>query len=163
MQTLKTFFKLTLLFSLFLFINSCKKEEKIIQTPLPKPVYNNCKIMGVKVLEVPPVRVSGNSWDSASQPDIFIKIIAEKMVLISTNTMIYSDNTQYPIFWDFPFPVIIGNLKTQYDLYVYDDDYPKLDDIIGYVGFVPAGYKDYPTQLELAYNGTKVQLELQWF
>ena len=156
----KTFkaLSLILLIACSVFIASCGKKE----TP-KKITYNNCRIMSIKVLEVPANDPSGGGWDISNGPDVFVEVAVGGSTILNTTSNRFDNNTSYPIKWNLANPIQINNLNIQYDFYVYDYDSPDPDDLMGAMGYIFSNSSDYPANLVLTYQGTKLELELQWF
>jgi hypothetical protein len=150
----------SLILTVTFLLNSCSKKK---DDPEPKVVYNNCRIMSVKILEIPANDPSGGGWDISNGPDVFLKINVAGNTVVNTQTNRFNDNTSYPIKWNFVNPLVINNLSVQYDFYIYDYDSPDPDDLMGAMGYVFSKSTDYPSTLILTYKGTKLEVELQWF
>lgn len=119
--------------------------------------------MSVKILELPATASNGSGWDFTNGPDVYLDINAGSTNVYSTSSNRFNDITTYPIKWNFIDPLVISNLNIQYNFLAYDYDTPDADDYMGGVGYIFANATSHPNKLVISYQGTKMELELQWF
>lgn len=140
---------------------SCKKETD----PPKNPVA--VQVKSVRLLQIPNQDPACNcAWDLPSgAPDIWMALSNPQGTLEgSSNTL--TDNSSYPILWTFPANYQITNLNGVYNFYVFDEDSPSNDDLIGELPFKANDYSSFPPTIILeksfSTGKTRLQLEVTW-
>lgn len=139
--------------------NSKTKTVNILNRP------TTCKITNVKITAMPFVDASSASWDFSSGPDVFFKILdINNIVLVDGTSSRVTDVTQasLPISWNFTTPFSISPLNTDRFFHIWDYDTPDPDDYIGYVGFNPSSYSNYPTSVNISRGSINITLTVTW-
>jgi PKD repeat protein len=127
------------------------------------------KITKVEIINLPFTNSSGSGWDQTTGPDLFFKITNQSSSVLVDGTLArFMDvaPSQLPVGWTFNPAFEIADLSAARFIYVWDYDFPDVDDEIGYVGFLMTNYtsgpNQYPTTVTETQNGITVKLTLTW-
>jgi hypothetical protein len=98
-----------------------------------QPPYASCTLTGILLDSLSFTRPAGQLWDTASGPDVRIKVLYRQTmnVLAATNTASDVTAAMLPVFFDVSPPLAFPLFDQEYDVLLYDDDPPGQEELMG--------------------------------
>ncbi len=134
------------------------------------PPFTSCRISKILLMDAPFVTATGAAWDSASDPDLVIRLYYRNTqnLLYSTGMIPDADSSQLPLAFSITPPYLFPSLTQEYDMLLFDDDSPQPAQLMGGYFFRLADATTidyhYPDTMQLFQNGSELNyfLLLQW-
>jgi PKD repeat protein len=126
------------------------------------------KITSIELWNFPTLDSSGNSWDTASGPDIYFRIYRNIIVEANYDTTVFDNSSATPITLDLsanPFEIPISKFDTMYHIAIFDKDNPTPPD--PQMG-IQVGFKisdiDYthPAYFDKEFSNNKYRVYITW-
>ena len=137
------------------------------KTIVIEPAPTQCKIMSVKITNIPSSN-DGSAWDlDGSTSDVYFRFLSAAGNIIYTAPTYYNNPQTLPLSWDLASPVSVSPLSTALEFELLDYDAGFLPDIMGDLAFAPSiaqtNLNDpYPAVWKLSYGDISIELAVQW-
>lgn len=152
-------------YSVTLTVTKNGKSDKITKlVDLAGGGYQQVFVKSISIVKIPSKDGNGNNWDPSDDPDLYCKMqVFNGNFLLDTYSTRAVNATTYPITWKIEPSIDVQEIFKLYNFYVYDDDPPNSEALVGKITCSFSDFDTYPTTVEISDGQLILKLELAWF